>query len=152
MRFLLDTNVVSEWTKPRPDGGVAAFLAAQDEDSLFLSVVTLAELRRGVQRLPEGRRQRRLDAWLRDELPARFAGRLLGIDEATADAWGRIVARCERAGRSMGVMDGWIAATVTVHGLGLVTRNKADFAGVAGQIVNPWSSGGSGHEERRQRR
>lgn len=141
MRFLLDTNVVSEWTKPQPDGGVAAFLAAQNEDSLFLSVVTLAELRRGVQRLPEGRRQRRLDAWLRDELPARFAGRLLGIDATTADAWGRIIARREWAGRPMGAMDGWIAAIVTVHDLGLVTRNEADFAGAVERIVNPWAEG-----------
>jgi toxin FitB len=138
VRFLLDTNVVSEWTKPLPDGGVAAFLAGQDEDSLFLSVVTLAELRRGVQRLPEGRRQSRLDAWLRDELPARFADRVLGIDAAIADAWGRIIVRRERAGRPMGAMDGWIAAIATVHDLGLVTRNEVDFAGAVDRIVNPW--------------
>jgi predicted nucleic acid-binding protein len=139
VRFLLDTNVVSEWTKPQPDGGVATFLAEQDEDSLFLSVVTLAGLRRGVQRLPEGRRHSRLDAWLRDELPARFTGRLLGIDAATADAWGRIIARRERAGRPMGIMDGWIAAIAVVHGLGLVTRNELDFAAAVDHVVNPWT-------------
>ena len=143
MRFLLDTNVILEWAKQQPDAGVAAFLAAQDEDSVFVSVVTLAELRRGVQRLPAGRRQSRLDAWLRDELPARFADRVLGIDAAIADAWGRVIARRERAGRPMGAMDGWIAAIVTVHELELVTRNELDFAGVVDRITNPWMERGS---------
>jgi toxin FitB len=137
--FLLDTNIVSEWTKPRPNPGIVAFLEAQDEDELFLSVITLAELRRGVDRLAAGRRRSLLDNWLRSDLPARFAGRLLGIDAATADAWGRLVARRERAGRPMAAMDGWIAAVAEVHGLVLVTRNAADFAGTAMRIVDPWA-------------
>ena len=140
MSFLLDTNVVSEWTKPRPDQGVVAFLAAQDEDELFLSVVTLAELRRGVERLAAGRRRTLLDDWLRIDLPERFAGRLLGIDAATADAWGRLVTRRERAGRPLGAMDAWIAAVAGVHGLVLVTRNAADFADAVAEIVNPWTT------------
>src|SRR4051795_6760880 len=77
--FLLDTNVVSEWTRPRPDIGVVEFLATEDEDALFLSIVTLAELRRGVDRLATGRRRTRLDDWLRNDLPTRFTGRLVGI-------------------------------------------------------------------------
>ena len=88
MSFLLDTNVVSEWTRPRPNVGVVEFLATEDEDALFLSVVTLAELRRGVDRLATGRRRSRLDDWLRNDLPARFTDRLLGIDAATADTGG----------------------------------------------------------------
>lgn len=139
MSFLLDTNVVSEWTKPRPDAGVVGFLAGEDEDALFLSVVTLGELRRGVDRLAPGRRRSRLDEWLRDDLPARFAGRVLGIDAATADAWGRLIARREREGRPMGVMDGWIAATAEVHGFALVTRDVGDFAGAVERVVCPWS-------------
>jgi predicted nucleic acid-binding protein len=137
--FLLDTNVVSEWTKRKPNTGVVALLATEDEDALFLSVVTLAELRRGVDRLVLGRRRSRLDDWLRSDLPARFAGRLLGIDAATADAWGRLIARRERDGRPMGVMHGWLAATAEVHGLTLVTRDVVDFAGTLQRIVCPWS-------------
>jgi toxin FitB len=140
LSFLLDTNVVSEWTKPRPNAGVVAFLATEDEDALFLSVVTLAELRRGVDRLAAGRRRSLLDDWLCRELPARFAGRLLGIDATTADAWGRLIARRERNGRPMGVMDGWIAATAEVHGLTLVTRDVADFAGAVEGVVCPWTA------------
>jgi hypothetical protein len=136
--FLLDTNVVSEWTKPRPDAGVVAFLASEDEDAMFVSVVTLGELRRGVDRLAPGRRRSRLDDWLSNDLPARFAGRVLEIDAATADAWGRLIARRERAGRSMGAMDGWIAAIAEVHGLALVTRDVGDFAGAVERVVCPW--------------
>src|SRR5271166_5779506 len=75
----------------------------------------------------------------RNDLPARFAGRLLGIDAATADAWGRLIARRERAGRPMGVMDGWIAAVAEVYGLVLVTRNAADFAGTLERVASPWT-------------
>jgi toxin FitB len=137
--FLLDTNVVSEWTRPRPDPGVVAFLSQEDEDTLFLSVVSLAELRRGVDRLAPGQRRTRLDQWLREDLPARFDGRLLGIDADTANMWGHLVARRERAGHPLAAMDGWIAATAEVHGLTLATRNVADFAGTVERIVDPWS-------------
>ena len=140
MSFLLDTNVVSEWVKPQPDSGVITWLAEVEEDTVFLSVVTLAELRRGVDRLPRGRRRDRLEVWLRDELPLRFTGRSLGIDEEVADAWGRLVARSEATGRAMAAMDGFIAATAEVHRLTLVTRNIADFRDVLPTIVNPWSA------------
>ncbi len=139
MSFLLDTNVVSEWVKPQPHRGVITWLAEVDEDTVFLSVVTLAELRRGVDRLPGGRRKERLEVWLCDELPLRFTGRSLGIDDEIADAWGHLVARSEASGRAMSAMDGFIAATAVVHGLTLVTRNVADFRGVLAMIVNPWS-------------
>src|SRR5579863_6547753 len=119
MSFLLDTNVVSEWTNPKPDPGLIAFLSHEDEQTLFLSVVSLAELRRGVNRLPHGQRRMRLDQWLREDLPMRFDGRLLGIDAATADMWGQLVADRERTGRPLGAMDGWIAAIARVHGLTL---------------------------------
>jgi hypothetical protein len=137
--FLLDTNVVSEWVRPRPDPGVVAWLEAVDEDRVFLSVVTLAELRHGVERMAAGDRRRRLDAWLREELPMRFEGRLLPIDEPVAEAWGRIVAEREASGLRIEVMDAFIAATARVHGLALVTRNTSDFAPSLTDIVNPWS-------------
>jgi predicted nucleic acid-binding protein len=139
MSFLLDTNVVSEWTKPRPNSGVITWLEEADEDRVFLSVATLAELRHGVERLPAGNRRRVLDAWLSDELPRRFESRILSVDNAVADAWGRLVAQCEAHGRSLAAMDGLIAATAVVHDLTLVTRNATDFQAVLTAVVTPWN-------------
>jgi len=138
VRYLLDTNVVSEWTKPRPNPGVVEWLAQVDEDEVFLSVVTFAELRHGIERLPAGRRRRQLDAWLRGELAQRFEGRIALIDGAIADEWGRLVARHEARGRRIDAMDGLIAATAQVHALTLVTRNAADFQLSVKSVLNPW--------------
>ena len=85
MNFMLDTNVVSEWTKPRPDSGVVDWLAQIDEDAVFLSVVTFAELRHGIERLPASKRRKQLDEWLRGELPLRFEQRILRVDGAVVD-------------------------------------------------------------------
>lgn len=139
MSFLLDTNVVSEWTKPRPDAGVIAWLADVDEDRVFLSVTTLAEVRHGIERMPGGARRERLDTWLSEALPARFEGRLLPITAETADRWGRIVARAQASGRSIAAMDAWLAATCEQHGLMLVTRDVADFVGAAVSTFSPWT-------------
>jgi hypothetical protein len=138
--FLLDTNVVSEWVQPRPHPGVVAWLADVDEDRAFISVVTLAELRYGVERLAPGRRRRQLEEWVRDELPLRFEGRVLSIDTAVADAWGGLVARRQAAGHPIAVMDAFLAATARVHGLTLVTRNAPDFEASVDDIVNPWQA------------
>jgi toxin FitB len=137
--FLLDTNVVSEWTKPRPNPGVVEWLAQVDEDEVFLSVVTFAELRHGIERLPAGDRRRRLDEWLRNDLPLRFEDRIVAVDGAIADEWGRVVARRESRGRPMSAMDALIAATGQVHGLTVVTRNMADFQGSVKSVLNPWT-------------
>lgn len=139
MSYLLDTNVVSEWTKPRPNAGVVAWLAQVDEDDAFLSVVTFAELRRGIERLPMGTRRQRLDEWLRGDLPLRFEARIIGVDGAIADEWGRMVARREARGRKLHSMDALIAATAQVHGLTLVTRNTADFEESLTGLLNPWT-------------
>lgn len=139
MSFLLDTNLVSEWVRPRPDPGVVSWLAQVDEDRLLLSVVTLAEIRRGIERLAPGARRRRLDDWLREELSLRFEGRLLPVDGAVADRWGEIVARREGVGRPIGSMDAFIAATAAVHALTLVTRNTRDFEGAVETVIDPWS-------------
>ena len=138
MSFLLDTNVVSEWVKPRPDAGVIAWLAETDEDQAFLSVVTLAELRRGIARLTHGRRRTRLDEWLRHDLPLRFEDRILPIDNRVALIWGDIVSEREAEGRPTSVMDAFIAATARTYDLTLVTRNTSDFAGSIAAIANPW--------------
>lgn len=141
MSFLLDTNVVSEWVRPRPNAGVVAWLAEADEDRVFISVVTLAELRYGIDRMPVGQRRRRLDEWLRGELPVRFEGRVLPVDAAIADAWGRLMALREATGRPIAVADGFIAATVEEHDLTLVTRNVADFERTVRAVMNPWTGG-----------
>jgi predicted nucleic acid-binding protein len=137
--FLLDTNAVSEWVKPRPNPGVVAWLAEVDEDRVFLSAVTLAELRHGVERLAAGRRRKRLDNWLREELPLRFEGRVLAVDQRVADAWGTIVANRDQQGQPIGVIDAFIAATADVYGLTLVTRNTADFDSSVASLINPWT-------------
>jgi predicted nucleic acid-binding protein len=137
--FLLDTNLVSEWTKPRPNRGVVEWLAEVDEDKVFLSVVTFAELRRGIERLPSGARRRKLDAWLRVELPLRFEDRILLIDGAVADRWGRVVARRDAKGRPIHAMDALIAATADVYELTLVTRNESDFRSSVKSLLNPWT-------------
>jgi toxin FitB len=142
MSFLLDTVVVSEWVKQRPDPGVVAWLANADEDRVFISVATLAELRYGIERMAAGGQRRRLDDWLRNDLPSRFEERVLSIDARIADHWGGVVARSEAVGRQISSMDAWIAATALAHGMTLITRNTSDFETVIEQIVNPWLVGG----------
>jgi toxin FitB len=132
-------NVLSEWTSPRPNPGVVAWLAEVDEDRVFISVITLARLRHGIERMAAGARRKRLDEWLRDELPLRFEARVLPVNGAVADAWGKIVARAETAGRPIHAMDAFIAATAEVHGFTLVTRNASDFEASLKAIVNPWT-------------
>ncbi len=109
-----------------------------DEDRVFLSVITLAELRHRIDQLPDGARRRGLDAWLRHDLPLRFEGRLLSVDPRIADRWGEVMAQRKAVGRPIGVMDAFIAATAMVHELALVTRNTTDFRSTIEHIVNPW--------------
>ncbi|ODS56185.1 MAG: recombinase [Acidobacteria bacterium SCN 69-37] len=139
MRCLLDTNVVSEWVKPRPNPHVVAWLDSVDEEDVFLSAVTIGELRYGMARLPAGGRRERLFAWLRDELLPRFETRVLAIDTAVAEMWGDVVATADTRGRPIGAIDAYVAAVARVHELTLVTRNVADFDGVFDRIFDPWS-------------
>jgi len=139
MSFLLDTNVVSDWMKPHPNPGLIAWLEGVDEDRVFLSVVTLAELRYGIERLAVGKKRKRLEDWLQHELPLRFEGRILSIDSAVADACGKLVARRETLGRPIEAMDAFIAATAEVNRLTLVTRNESDFDQTVHSILNPWT-------------
>jgi predicted nucleic acid-binding protein len=140
LNFLLDTNLISEWIKPEPNTRVAAWTAEADEDRLFISVVTLAELRHGIDRLASGRRRKRLDSWLQHDLPARFGERVLPVTTDVADAWGRIVANREAVGRPISIMDAFIAATAHVHELAVVTRNESDFESAVATVINPWSN------------
>ena len=138
MNFLLDTNAVSEWVKQRPNPGLIRWMESADEDRLFLSVISLAELRYGVERMAAGARRSRLEQWLRDELPLRFGGRILAIDASIAEAWGRIVSRSEALGRPIGAMDAFLSATSEIYRLTLVTRNVSHFPLVKA-VVNPWT-------------
>jgi len=140
--FLLDTNVISELVRPRPDPGLVEWLGECDEDRVFLSVVTLAELRYGIARLPVGRRRRSLEEWLHGELLQRFDGRILPVDDDVALTWGDVTAECAAAGRPIEAMDGLIAATARVHALDLVTRNARDFAAALMSVHNPWTDAG----------
>jgi toxin FitB len=138
MNFLLDTNAVSEWVKPRPNPGLIAWMESADEDRIFISVVSLAELRYGVERMAAGRRRSRLEQWLQHELPLRFENRILPVDINVAEAWGRTVSRNEAAGRPISAMDVFLAATAETHHLTLVTRNVSDFP-LLKAVLNPWA-------------
>jgi predicted nucleic acid-binding protein len=138
--YLLDTNVVSEWVKPRPNGNVVAWLAQAAEEEIFISVCTIAELRFGIASMTKGKRRDQLDAWLSSDLPARFDGRIVGIDIPIAEAWGGIQARARRKGRTVGPMDGLIAATAEIHGMTVVTRNTGHFEAVGVTLLNPWTA------------
>jgi len=136
--FLLDTNAISEWVKPRPNPGLIGWMEASDEDRIFISVVSLAELHYGVERMARGKRRSRLEQWLQHELPLRFESRTLPVDANVAEAWGRTVSRSEAAGRPIGAMDAFLAATAETYRLTLVTRNVSDFP-LLRAVLNPWT-------------
>lgn len=139
MSYLLDTNVLSEVRRPAPDVRVLDWLDQVDEDRVYLSVISIAEIARGVALLDAGRRRDELAAWLEHELPARFESRLIQIDEHIALTWGRLMGEAKRAGRGLSVMDGWIAAVALVQDLVLVTRNIRDFEGLGVPLLDPWT-------------
>jgi len=138
--FLLDTNCVSELVSVKPGDGVIAWIEAVDETLLFLSVVTLGEIRRGLAALPQSRRRTHLETWIDLELHARFAGRILPIDAQVADRWGLLTAGAKRAGKTLATIDGLLAATAIHHNLTIVSRNVSDFASAPVQLLNPWKA------------
>jgi predicted nucleic acid-binding protein len=139
--FLVDTNVVSEWVRPQPDRNVISWLAEVDEDRVFISVISFAEIRRGVELLPVGRRRERLATWLAEELPVRFEERILDIDQRVAETWGVVTARGQKIGLTLGSMDALVAATAEAHNLTLATRNVKDFQRLGIALFDPWQPG-----------
>lgn len=138
--FLLDTNCISELVRPEPDPRVIEWMESADEGLLFLSVLTLGEIRKGVAGLPQSKRRTRLETWIEIDLQARFAGRVVPIDSAIADRWGVLAAEAKSQGRAMAIIDGLLAATALHYNLTVVSRNTADFAPAPVQVLNPWNA------------
>lgn len=136
--YLLDTNCISEVVRPRPERRVLEWLEGADEELLYLSVLTLGEIRKGVAGLAQGKRRLLLARWLETDLPARFAGRILPIDRQIADLWGLISAEAKRHGKPVASIDGLLAATALHSDLTLVTRNVGDFAPIRVPLLNLW--------------
>jgi toxin FitB len=138
--FLLDTNCISELVRPKPEPRVLGWMEAADESLLYLSVLTLGEIRKGVAALAQGKRRTHLETWLAVDLPARFSGRIIPIDSAIADRWGLLAAEAKRKGAALSVIDGLLAATAHHHNLTVVSRNASDFTNTQVQVLNPWQA------------
>jgi len=138
--YLLDTNVISELMKPRPARSVADWIVATPEELLFLSVITIGEIRKGIDLLDESEPKRGvLQSWLDHDLRIRFAGRLLPFDEWAAERWGQIEALARRQKVTLSTIDAQLAATALHHGLTLVTRNVSDVRLTGAPLFNPWA-------------
>jgi predicted nucleic acid-binding protein len=136
--FLLDTNVISELVRPRPEANVTAWIECTDESLLYLSVLTLGEIRRGIAVLPQSRRRATLEAWLDKDLRTRFEDRILGIDQEVADRWGLLTAAARTSGIVLPVIDGLLAAMALEHNLTLVTRDTGQIPSMGIAVFKPW--------------
>jgi tRNA(fMet)-specific endonuclease VapC len=138
VKYLLDTNVISELAARRPSQPVIQWIDALDADSVYLSVITIGELRKGNEKLPDSPRKNALSAWLTDDLLVRFGGRVLSVDVDVMLAWGELTGRMERSGRRLPAIDSQIAALAIQHNCSLVTRNEDDFKDTGVPVLNPW--------------
>lgn len=139
MKYLLDTCLISELVKKVPDTSVVKWLDGQDEQKLFLSVITFGELQKGISKLLDGSRKDELQAWIEHDLALRFAGRVIDMDLETLLTWGRMQGEAEQQGETLPVMYSLIAATAKAHGLVVVTRNVRDIERCRVRTFNPWS-------------
>ncbi len=138
MTYLLDTCLISELVAKKPNPQVLDWLDAQLPETLYLSIITIGEIAKGIGKLPESARKKQLTDWLDQDLLSRFDRRIIGLDIPTMKRWGNLVGRLESKGRVLPVMDSLIAAIALHNNLILVTRNETDFAGTGVAIVNPW--------------
>jgi toxin FitB len=137
--FLLDTCVISEMVRPVPDAGVVQWIEKHDEFDLYLSVITLGEIQKGISRLSFGKKKPRLTVWLKEELEVRFFERIIPVTPEIGIACGSMLGLAENNGQPLSVIGALIAATASVHNLILVTRNISDFGGCSIDIIDPWS-------------
>jgi predicted nucleic acid-binding protein len=138
VNYILDTNVISELVAVRPNVTVVEWIEAIDPEAVFLSVIAVGELSKGIEKLPDSRRKKLLKQWLQDDLLVRFENHLFMIDVHTMLLWGTMNARLETAGSPVGAVDGLIAATAIQHNCTLVTRNTAHFKNTGVTLFNPW--------------
>ena len=138
--FLLDTNIISELVKPKPETKVTTWIDDTDESLLYLSVLTVGEIRRAIAGLPQSRRRAALEAWLDKDLRTRFEGRILIIDQEVADRWGLLTAGSRSSGIVLPVIDGLLAATALEHNLTLVTRDTGQIPSMGVAVFNPWQT------------
>lgn len=137
MNYLLDTNVISEALRPEPNRSVARWLETLPEERFYLSVLTLGEIRKGVETLPAGKRKEKARAWLEGALPARFEGRVLPVDAEVCDRWGHMLAARKDPAPAI---DSLIAATALAHDLALLTRNQGDFVFDGLRVIDPFTA------------
>lgn len=143
MTFLLDTNVISETIRPKPEQRVLDWLEAQSPMEFFLAAQTVGELVRGARKVKENTRRNRLEIWIEQDLARQFEGRILPFDGPTAVLWGRLMGDGDRTGHTPAAADAQIAAVAIRHNLTLVTRNVKDFARLQVTLLNPWLDGES---------
>jgi len=137
MNVLLDTCALSELRLPKPDAGVTNAIRELDSDDLFVSAISIGEIVKGVALLQDGQKKRGLQSWLRT-LERHYGDRILPIDLETCRMWGELTAAAQKAGRTVTVSDGLIAATARRHGLYIMTRNTAAFESSGALLLNPW--------------
>lgn len=140
MKYLLDTCVLSELIKKNPSRKVTGWIAGIDESDLFISVLTIGEIHKGIEKLPGSKKKEKLHQWVNVDLIERFANRIIDFDFRTAAVWGRIQAHSELSGRGMPAIDGLIAATGIAFELTVVTRNLSDMEISGAILFNPWDS------------
>jgi predicted nucleic acid-binding protein len=138
MRYLIDTCVLSETRRKKPNKGVVDWLAETDEERLFISVVTLMEIQKGIVKLDDGPRRQAFQTWLDEDLSSRFKGRILGLTQDVALEWGVLLGTHERRGEKLPLIDSLLASTAIQYNLTLVTRNTSDFGRTPARILNPW--------------
>jgi len=138
MNYILDTNVISELVAVQPDANVTRWIESIDPQNVYMSVITVGELKQGIEKLPHSRRKTVIEAWLIHDLLVRFQDHLLPIDTSIVLAWGTLVANMEAIGKPMPAVDSLIAATTLHSGYTLVTRNVGDFKHAGVTLINPW--------------
>lgn len=139
MNYLLDTCVISELVKTNPNPRVADWVLSQDEENLFLSVITIGEIQKGISKLPDGRKKKQqLQSWLSNELQERFRDRILEITAGTTHVWGQVLGNCEKRGLTLPAIDSLIASQGIFHNMAIVTRNIADMKHSGVSLFNPW--------------